>query len=142
MVGDTPGEITLRFEGNSLRFQGPKQGDWYEATFTLKEGVLPQQMVATITGSNMPKDVGRVVDAVFKIEDGTLFLAGLNLDGEEPVEVFGGGGGSFKIGDGSMNLGLPGAPTEPSGFTGNRMFSYKFQKAQSPAKKAGAPKPR
>lgn len=142
VVGDTPGKITLRFEGNSLRFQGPKPGDWYEATFTLKEGVLPQQMVATITGSNLPRDVGKVVDAVLKIEDGTLFLAGLDPDGEEQLEVFGDGGGSFKIGDTSLNLGLPGAPQEPRGFTGNRMFSYKFQKAQSPAKKVGATKPR
>lgn len=135
------GKFTITFKGNSLHFQGLKPDEWYDATFTLKEGVLPQQMVATITGCELARDLGKVIEAVFKIDDGTLFLAGLDTDGEEQVNVFGDGSGAFKIGDGAPNVCGPGSPNEPSGFTGKRQFSYKFQKIQTPAGKVEGPKP-
>ncbi len=74
-LGDeSKGEITLTITGHSLHFH-PASNAWYETTFTLPAGTDPQQLRATIKRSSYPDHVGKVVPAIFKIEDGTLTLA-------------------------------------------------------------------
>jgi hypothetical protein len=68
------GKYTMTVTGNSLHFQGPKTEDMYKATFTLPAGTFPQQLHATITDSSNPDDIGLVVFAIFKVENGTLTL--------------------------------------------------------------------
>ena len=65
------------------------RSNWYEATFALRAGTKPQQLRATITGYYPTNDVGTrdiggVVTAILKIEDGTLTLAGIQGKDEEP----------------------------------------------------------
>jgi hypothetical protein len=85
-VGHEPeGKYTITITGNSLHFQGPKAEDRYKATFTLPGGTFPQQLHATITESTDPDDVGRVVFAIFKIENGTLTLVRY---GRNPPMIF------------------------------------------------------
>ena len=70
-----PGRISLTITGSSLHFY-VRTDFWYEATFTLPAGTAPQQLTATITGSSPPTtNIGDVVFAIVKIEDGTLSLA-------------------------------------------------------------------
>lgn len=79
---ESAGQFTLTITGNSIRYQGPKTDEWYEAKFTLPDGKYPQELHATITGAPRKADVGAEVAAVFKIEDGTLFLAGADPDSD------------------------------------------------------------
>ena len=58
------------------------------------------------------KDIGTVIGAIFKIENGTLSLAGLKADAKEPLS-FGDGKPLFTVED---------------GFDGNTMFHYRFRK--------------
>lgn len=86
---EAAGKYTLTITGNSIRYQGPKPDEWYEATFTLPPGGYPQQLRATLTGAERTKDIGAVVVAIFKIEGGTLTLAGFDpdsLDWRDPFE--------------------------------------------------------
>ncbi len=70
-----PGKISVTITGNSLRFHA-RTDFWYETTFTLPAGEDPLQLRAIIKNSSPPaKDIGHVVFAIFKIEDGTLTLA-------------------------------------------------------------------
>lgn len=70
-----PGEIAITISGDTLLFH-VRPDFWYETTFTLMADTAPSQLHATITDSAPPvKDVGVVVYAIFKIEDGTLTLA-------------------------------------------------------------------
>jgi uncharacterized protein (TIGR03067 family) len=71
---ESAGKYTMTITGNSLHFQGPRTDDRYEATFTLPSGTVPQQLHATITESSSPDDIGRVVFAIFKVENETLTL--------------------------------------------------------------------
>jgi uncharacterized protein (TIGR03067 family) len=71
---ESAGKYTITIAGNSLHFQGPRTDDRYEATFTLPAGTAPQQLHATITDSSDPDDIGMVVFAIFKIENGALTL--------------------------------------------------------------------
>ncbi len=120
MGQESAGKFTITFSGNSLHFQGLRANEWYDATFTLQEGTRPRQLRATITGSELVKAIGTVVGAIFKIENGTLSLAGLE--------------------DGDSNVGAPSISDDSQAFDGNRMFHYRFRKVEPQAKKAGAPK--
>ena len=125
LVGqESAGKITITFSGNSLHFQGLRADQWYDATFTLQEGTRPRQLRATITGCERVKDIGTVIGAIFKIENGTLSLAGLEDDAKKPLSL-GDGKPLFKVED---------------GFDGNTMFHYRFRKVEPQAKKVGAPK--
>jgi uncharacterized protein (TIGR03067 family) len=108
LVGqESAGRITITFNGNSLHYQGLRADQWYDATFTLPEGTRPRQIRATITGSAQVKDIGTVIGAIFKIENRTLSLAGLEDDG---------------------------TPDDSAVFDGNPMFHYKFRKLEPLAK--------
>lgn len=71
------GTITITITGESLTFHRDEDF-WFETTFTLPAVSGPQQLHATITRCSPPEDsIGKVVIAFFKIEDGTLTLAGI-----------------------------------------------------------------
>jgi hypothetical protein len=102
LVGrESAGKITITFSGHSLHFQGLRADQWYDATFTLPEGTDPRQLRATITGGERVKDIGTVIGAIFKIENGTLSLAGLEDDATSD---------------------------DSEAFDGNTMFHYRFRK--------------
>jgi uncharacterized protein (TIGR03067 family) len=69
------GKCTIVITGDSLRYCAGTT--CYETTFTLPPGTNPQQLHATIKGSSPPSNdvIGKMVFAIFKIEDGTLTLA-------------------------------------------------------------------
>ncbi len=102
------GKITITITGNSLHFHRDTDF-WFETAFTLPAGTYPQQLHATIKDCPEPcDDIGKVVFAIFKIEDGTLTLVGIQASAVEPPKTFG----------------------EIPGFEDNRIFRYKLKKAQ------------
>ena len=109
MVGnESDGKITMTINGNSLHFHRDTNF-WFETTFTLPAGTYPQQLHATIRDCPQPcDDIGKVVFAIFKIEDGTLTLVGIQASAVEPPKTFG----------------------EFPGFEDNRVFRYKLKKVQ------------
>lgn len=115
LVGEeAKGKISINIKGNSLHYQGLNLGEWYETTFTLPAGTYPQQLHATIKDCTEPcDDVGKVVFAIVKIEDGTLNLIGVQGTAvKPPPKVF----------------------SEIPGFENNSPFRYKLRKVQpSPA---------
>jgi len=87
MVGDEAHQkITITITNNSFHFHRDKNF-WFETTITLPAGTDPKQLHATIKGCapGQESSVGKVVLAIFKIEDGTLTLA---VDGDEPPKTF------------------------------------------------------
>lgn len=69
------GKITITITGSSFHFHRDTNF-WFETTITLPEGTDPKQLHATIKHSAPPEESnGKVVVAIFKIEDGTLTLA-------------------------------------------------------------------
>jgi hypothetical protein len=130
LVGqESAGKITITFAGNSLHFQGLRTEEWYDATFTLQEGTRPQRLRATITGCERETDIGTEIGAYFKIVDGTLSLAGIEDDAQEPRNSFLDGKPLFGIEDGSVGVCAP-SPDGPEVFEGNSMFHYRFRKVK------------
>ena len=90
LVGDKlQKKVTVTVAGNSLRFHRDRNF-WFETTVILPADKDPRQLHATITGrsSSQPVDVGRVVRALFKIEDETLTMATIGDDPEETPKSF------------------------------------------------------
>ena len=88
-------KITLTITGHSIhyRFQGQgSKNQVFEATFTLPAGTNPQQLHATLTGLPPEADrmssmeIGEMVPAVLKFEEGTLILADPPSDDSKPFE--------------------------------------------------------
>jgi uncharacterized protein (TIGR03067 family) len=69
-------KITITMTGNSFHFHRDTNF-WFETTITLPAGTDPKQLHATIKGCppSQADSIGKVVGAIFKIEDGTLTLA-------------------------------------------------------------------
>jgi len=69
-------KITITITGNSFHFHRDTNF-WFETTITLPAGTDPKQLYATIKGCppSQGDSIGKVVGAIFKIEDGTLTLA-------------------------------------------------------------------
>jgi len=84
MVGqEKDGKITITITGNSLHFHRDTNF-WFETTFTLPAGTDPKQLHATIKDCAGKDSIGKVVLAIFKIEDGTLTLAGIRTPDSAP----------------------------------------------------------
>ena len=75
-VGDTTDDkITITITGDSLHFHRDANF-WFKTTIALPAGTGPRELHATIKDSAPPPDsIGKVVVAIFKIEDGKLTLA-------------------------------------------------------------------
>src|SRR5688572_27095254 len=73
---EADGKITITITSNSHRFHRDTDF-WYETTFTLP-ATYPPQLHATIKDCPEPCDeIGKVVFAIFKVEDETLTLVGI-----------------------------------------------------------------
>ncbi len=82
-------KITITITGNSFHFHRDTNF-WFETTITLPAGTDPKQLHATIKSSapGQESSVGKVVVAIFKIEDGTLTLATGGHGAEEMPKSF------------------------------------------------------
>ncbi|HTH46339.1 MAG TPA: hypothetical protein VMB21_02385 [Candidatus Limnocylindria bacterium] len=88
MVGDkSQAKIIVTVTGHSLHFHRDTNF-WFETTITLPPGTIPQQLHATIKDCPTPQrdSLGKVVVAIFKIEDGALTL--VTGDPEVPPKSF------------------------------------------------------
>ena len=82
------GKCSITITGNSLYYYG-RPDFWFKTTFTLPAGTAPQQLHATIkdcSECSQPENssTGKVVLAIFKIEDGKLTLAADQGSGTQP----------------------------------------------------------
>ena len=90
VVGDESHEkIIITITGNSFHFHRDTNF-WFDTTITLQAGTDPKQLYATIKGCppSQADSIGKVVGAIFYIEDGTLTLAAINDNTEETPKGF------------------------------------------------------
>lgn len=81
-------EVTITIKGDSFRFHRD-EGFWFDTTIALIEGTAPQQLLATIIrcAPEQGSPTGKVVPAIFKIEDGTMTI-GAFAEIEDPPKSF------------------------------------------------------
>ena len=87
-VGRPQGEYRLTVSGNSIRFQGARAEEWYEATITLKPKTSPKRVAALIERCPAPQYVNKTTNFIYKIEGKTLTLAGNEPGSEKEPTAF------------------------------------------------------
>jgi uncharacterized protein (TIGR03067 family) len=75
-VGRPQGECRLIVSGNSIKFQGARAEEWYEATITLRPKANPKRAAVLIERCSAPQYVNKTANFIYKIEGKTLTLAG------------------------------------------------------------------
>jgi len=86
---EADGKITITITGDSLHFHRGTNF-WFETTIAVPAGSVPQRLRATIKDAADKDSIGKVVIATFKIQDGTLTLAGNQEEegAKEPPKTF------------------------------------------------------
>ena len=80
--------LSITITGNSFHYHRDTNF-WFKTTITLPAGTDPQQLHATIKDCSPPTNpIGKVVFALFKIEDGTLTVAAFGDGKEEQPKSF------------------------------------------------------
>jgi len=99
-------DCSVSISGNSLYFY-ERDDFWYQTEFTISPGTEPMQLHAKIVkdSSEDQGNIGDVVDASFKVEDGILTLIAL-ADGEPPAD----GSGRYVLGHAEPREGRTGPP--------------------------------
>ena len=89
VVGEKSGDkITITITGDSLHFHRDANF-WFKTTITLPAGSDPRELHATIKDCAPPRDsIGKVVAAIYKIEDGKLTLAAMGEGTDEASKSF------------------------------------------------------
>lgn len=70
----TPSKLVI--SGRNMHFEGLEGGTWYDGTLTLEPGT-PKKLRATISKSSVEKHAGKAAGFIYKVDNGTLTLAGL-----------------------------------------------------------------
>ena len=73
---ETQGVCHLTITGKNLDFRGADSREWYKGTFVLHPDQSPKQLVGTISDCAEPKYVGKTVNAIYRLDEGTLTLTG------------------------------------------------------------------
>jgi len=133
-------KVTITIAGHSLRFQGQTTNDWYEVTFTLPADTVPQELRATITACRQTNDIGAVVRAILKIEDGTLTLAGIQDRDKVPPKSFSNDKPQAETPEESLDLSfsLPGLKGGSKAFEDDSVFRYELRKIQPQKREAAS----
>jgi uncharacterized protein (TIGR03067 family) len=66
----------LVITGKTLEFRGANPNEWYKGTFSLKEGTSPKQIVFEIAECSAAEYNGKTSQAIYKLENGILKVAG------------------------------------------------------------------
>jgi RNA polymerase sigma factor (sigma-70 family) len=75
-AGAGDGLSTVVINGATLEFRGADPAEWYKATFSLRANTTPKQAVIAIADSPQPQYVGKIANAIYKLEGDTFTVAG------------------------------------------------------------------
>jgi hypothetical protein len=91
-------KVTVTIADNSLRFHRDAHF-WFETTIILPGGKDPRQLHATIKdrSPSQPINLGQVVRAFFKVENGTMTLATIGDGAEETPQSFETAGTRYEL---------------------------------------------
>jgi uncharacterized protein (TIGR03067 family) len=59
-----------------IEFHAADGREWYKGTFTMNENTNPKQIIFTVADCPAPKYIGKVGNAIYRLENGLLIIAG------------------------------------------------------------------
>ncbi|HEX3800307.1 MAG TPA: hypothetical protein VH413_16550 [Verrucomicrobiae bacterium] len=70
------GPATMSVKGNTIEFHGTDSNDWLKGTFELHDGVKPKEFLGVVTDCASADMIGKKIYAIYRIEDGSITIAG------------------------------------------------------------------
>jgi uncharacterized protein (TIGR03067 family) len=83
-IGGEPGRCQMAVEGDTVKFQGARQQDWYVGTLTLNPKADPKQAMMLMDDCGVRQYVGKTARGIYKLEGKKLTLA-VHEPGNEAV---------------------------------------------------------
>ena len=83
-VGGQKGPCWMTIEGDTVKFQGTIQQDWFVGTVALDPKTNPMQATVLMIDCGLRQQVNKVARAIYKLEGNTLTLAN-HEPGDEAV---------------------------------------------------------
>lgn len=80
LSSDQQGTASLAIAGQTMDYRGASADDWAKGTFVLDETSSPKRLVITLTAGPDPQEAGKVVNAIYRLEDGKLSISGNSPD--------------------------------------------------------------
>ncbi len=74
-IEGSPGECRMTITGDTLKFQGARQEEWYAAKLTLFPTTTPKQADVLIQDCSAPQYVNKTAKAIYRIEGKTMTIA-------------------------------------------------------------------
>ncbi len=74
-VDGPPGECRMTISGDSLKFQGARQEEWYDAKLIVLPNTSPKQADVMIQNCSAPQYNGKTAKAIYKLERKALTIA-------------------------------------------------------------------
>jgi uncharacterized protein (TIGR03067 family) len=74
-TGGPAGQCRLTVTGDTMKFQGARPEEWYEAKLTLIQNTTPKRAAVLITDCAVPQYKNQTANAIYKIEGKTLTIA-------------------------------------------------------------------
>jgi uncharacterized protein (TIGR03067 family) len=78
----------LVISGTQLDYHGSDPDDWGRGTFILREDTDPKQLLLTLSDCGPTQYVGKACCVIYKIESGTLTMAGSEPGNPTPPTSF------------------------------------------------------
>jgi uncharacterized protein (TIGR03067 family) len=88
-IGGEQGQCRMALEGDTIKFQGARQQDWYVGTLTIDPKAHPKQALLLIRDCGVRQYVNKTARAIYKLEDKTLTLASHEPGNDAAPAVFG-----------------------------------------------------
>ncbi len=91
-VNGPSGENRMVVSGNSLKFQGARAEEWYEAKLNLIPGTEPKQVDVLIQNCPSPQYVGKTAKGIYRLENNSLTIAASEPGNQSRPSAFEGAG--------------------------------------------------
>ncbi len=83
-MDDSSGECRMTISGDALKFQGARDGEWYDARLILNPNTSPKQADVVIKNCSSPQYNTKTAKAIYTLVGKTLTIA-VNEPGEDAV---------------------------------------------------------
>ena len=89
-IGGEKGRCQMTVEGDTIKFQGTQQQDWYVGTLTLNPKAEPKQAMMLMNDCGFRQYAGKTARGIYKLEGQRLTLAAHEPGNEAVPTTFGG----------------------------------------------------
>ena len=87
-IGGEKGQCRMTIEGDTIKFQGARQGEWYVGKLTLLPKANPRQATFLVESCAFPQYINKTAKAIYKVQGNSLKIAACEPGSEMTPPAF------------------------------------------------------